>query len=180
MIPAGTKFIAINTDDRFNRVWTIEEINAFSNSWARYDDTEYTSVSPYAFSISPFVIPNNSFNIINHSINSSVEYYDGTKIKCEFENDVYVITVAFKAKMSTANGYMDLYLEGGNGTPYDRVRNTIVFPKGNNVEHAYSTTFQYYADDDVILNGLTLKGLASHSGEIYEVIYFIQRTQRFG
>jgi hypothetical protein len=75
---------------------------------------------------------------------------------------------------------MELYLEGGNVTPYDRVRNTIVFPKGNNVEHAYSTTFQYYADDDVILNGLTLKGLASHSGEIYEVIYFIQRTQRFG
>jgi hypothetical protein len=137
-------------------------------------------VSPYSFSTSPFVIPNNSFNIINHSINSSIDYYNGTKIKCEFENDVYVITVAFKAKISNANGYMELYLEGGNGTPYDRVRNTIVFPKGNNVEHVYSTTFQYYADDDVILNGLTLKGLASHSGEIYEVIYFIQRTQRFG
>jgi hypothetical protein len=28
MIPAGTKFIAINTDDKFNRVWTIEEITA--------------------------------------------------------------------------------------------------------------------------------------------------------
>lgn len=28
MIPAGTKFIAINTDDRFNRVWTIEEITS--------------------------------------------------------------------------------------------------------------------------------------------------------
>ena len=26
MIPAGTKFIAINTDNKFNRVWTIEEI----------------------------------------------------------------------------------------------------------------------------------------------------------
>ena len=26
MIPSGTKFIAINTDSKFNRVWTVEEI----------------------------------------------------------------------------------------------------------------------------------------------------------
>ena len=157
MIPAGTKFIAINTDDRFNRVWTIDEINAFGNSWARYDDTQYTSLSPFLFSSTDQAIPNNAGNIIDHSLNSSVQYYDGSKVYAEFENDVYIMTIAFKAKISNANGYMDIFLEGGNGTPYDRVRTTITFPKGNNVEHTYSTMFQYYADDDVVLNGLTLK-----------------------
>ena len=180
MIPAGTKFIAINTDNQFNRVWTIEEINAFGNSWARYDDTQYTSASPYAFTAAEFAVPNNAGNIIDHAINSAIDYYDGSKIYAEFENDVYIMTIAFKAKISNANGYMEVFLEGGNGTPYDRVRDTFAFPKGNNVEHTYSIIFQYYADDDVVANGLTLKALPSDSGEIYDIIYFIQRTQRFG
>jgi hypothetical protein len=72
---------------------------------------------------------------------------------------------------------MELYLEGGNGTPYDRIRDIITFPKGNNVEHSYAKTFQYYSDDDVITNGLSIKILASHSGQLHDVIYFIQRTQ---
>jgi len=81
------------------------------------------------------------------------------------------------AKLSNANGYLDLFLEGGNGTPYDRVRDTITFPKGNNVEHVFAKTFQFYADEDVITNGLEVKIEASDSGSIYDIIYFIQRTQ---
>jgi hypothetical protein len=72
---------------------------------------------------------------------------------------------------------MDLFLEGGNGTPYDRIRETITFPKGANSEHSFAKTFQYYADEDVVTNGLEVKLQASHSGNIHDVIYFIQRTQ---
>ncbi|MFY7936382.1 MAG: hypothetical protein ACOVOQ_03315, partial [Flavobacterium sp.] len=53
----------------------------------------------------------------------------------------------------------------------------ITFPKGNNVEHTYAKTFQYYADADTVANGLNVKMQASHSGSIHDVIYFIQRTQ---
>lgn len=42
MIPAGTKFIAINTDAAFNRVWTIEEI---ANAIALSDNAGVTEVS---------------------------------------------------------------------------------------------------------------------------------------
>ena len=73
--------------------------------------------------------------------------------------------------------YFDIYLQGGNGTPYERVRDIIVFPKGNDVEHTYTKQFQYYSDSDVVTNGLSVKMLPSDSGEIYDVIYFIQRTQ---
>ena len=145
--------------------------------WARYDDTQYTSVSPKTFTTTEFVVPNNKGNVIDNHIHSNVEYYANNKIKAENENDVYLITISFKAKISNANGYMDLFLEGGNGTPYDRIRDILVFPKGANNEHSYAKTFQYYADEDVITNGIEIKIKASHSGSIYDVIYFIQRTQ---
>ena len=145
--------------------------------WARYDDTQYTSASPYSFTTTAFTIPNNKGNVIDTNINSAIDYYSGNKLRAEFENDVYIVTIAFKAKISNANGHVDIYLEGGNGTPYDRVRDIITFPKGNNVEHTYAKTFQYYADEDVVTNGLSVKMQASHSGSIHDVIYFIQRTQ---
>jgi hypothetical protein len=149
--------------------------------WARYDDTQYTTLSPYNFSAeTEFTIPNNAGNVINTHIHSTVPFYDGanSKVYAENENDVYIITVAFKAKLSNANGFVEMSMEGGNGTPYDRIKNTIVFPKGNDVEHSYAINFQYYADADVVANGLTLKLLPSHAGSIYEVIYFVQCTQK--
>lgn len=145
--------------------------------WARYDDTQYTSTSPYSFTASAFTIPNNKGNVIDTHIHSEIDYYASNKLKAEFDADVYIVTIAFKASISNANGHIDLYLEGGNGTPYDRVRDVITFPKGNDVEHTYAKTFQYYADEDVVTNGLSVKMLPSHSGTIYDVIYFIQRTQ---
>ena len=145
--------------------------------WARYDDTQYTSASPYSFSTTDFTIPNNKGNVIDSHIHSDIDYYSSNKLRAEFENDVYIITIAFKAQISNANGYVDLYLEGGNVTPYDRVKDTITFPKGANSEHTFAKTFQYYADEDVVTNGLSVKMKASHSGNIHDVIYFIQRTQ---
>ena len=145
--------------------------------WARYDDTQYTTASPYSFNTTAFVVPNNKGNVLDLHIHSDTDFYANNKLKAEFANDVYIITIAFKAKISKANEWMELYLEGGNGTPYDRVRDIIIFPKGNNVEHSYAKTFQYYADSDVVTNGISVKMLASAPGEIYDVIYFIQRTQ---
>lgn len=159
-----TKKVAINT------------ISGTNFGWGRYDDTQYTAGSPYSFTSTPFIVPNNAGNIID---NTDFTFYSSGKLRAENENDVYVITIAFKAQISNANGYMDLYLEGGNGTPYDRIKDTITFPKGANTEHTFAKTFQYYADEDVITNGLSIKIDSSHSGNIHDVIYFIQRTLKY-
>jgi hypothetical protein len=145
--------------------------------WARYDDTQYTTASPYSFNTTAFVVPNNSGNIINSHIHSDAAFYSNNKLRAEFENDVYIITISFKAKISNANGHIELYLQDGGNTPYDKIRDIITFPKGNNVEHSYTKIFQYYADADFVANGLNVKMLANHSGSIYDIIYFIQRTQ---
>ena len=145
--------------------------------WARYDDTQYTTASPYSFNTTAFIVPNNSGNIINSHIHSDAAFYSTNKLRAEFENDVYIVTISFKAKISNANGHIELYLQDGGATPYDKVRDIITFPKGNNVEHSYAKTFQYYADADFVANGLNVKMLASHSGQLHDVIYFIQRTQ---
>lgn len=159
-----TKKIAINT------------ISGANFGWGRYDDTQYTNASPYAFGTSAFVVPNNAGNIID---NTDFAFYSSNELRAENVDDVYIITIAFKAQISNANGYMDIYLESGNGTPYDRVRDTITFPKGANQEHTFAKTFQYYADSFVVANGLSVKMDASHSGNIHDVIYFIQRTLKY-
>jgi len=94
--------------------------------WARYDDTQYDSNSPYAFTANDFIVPNNSGNIINSHIHSNTAFYYNDKLRAEFENDVFIITIAFKAKTGKANEHIELYLEGGGTTPYDRVKDVKV------------------------------------------------------
>jgi hypothetical protein len=65
--------------------------------WARYDDTQYTSASPYSFTTTAFTVPNNKGNVIDSHIYSEIDYYASNKLKAEFENDVYIVTIAFKA-----------------------------------------------------------------------------------
>jgi hypothetical protein len=160
---------------------SVNELYDERSGWARYDDTQYTSALPYVITgETPFTVSNNAGSVINNEIHSAVPFYDAStqKIQAEGENDVYILTFAFKAKIENANGYMDVYLEGGNGTPYERVHQTVAFPRGNNVEHTFAINLVYYADSDVVTNGLSLKVEASHNGNIYDVIYFVQCTQK--
>jgi hypothetical protein len=91
------------------------------------------------------------------------------------------MTIVFKYQAPNANQtYLEIHFEGGNGTPYDRIRDTITFPKGNDTAHDYHGVFQYYADANFITNGsqwnITAVGGAA---QIWDVIYFIQKTQNY-
>jgi len=150
------------------------------NGWARYDDTEYNSSNKLTLSDGvEVVLPNNAGAV--YRSHPSIAFYNGStqKVLAINENDVYQITVVFRCSAANANQtYLSLHFEGGNGTPYDRIRSDINFPKGNDVDHDFHQMFQYYTDADFVTNGTDWK-ITSNGGsaKIWDIIYFIQRTQ---
>ena len=151
--------------------------------WARYDDNLYTSSNKFTISTGQTVtLPNNAYTVYEDYINSSVSFYtDGItpKIHVENEGDVYVMTVVFYYSAANANQtYGHISLDSTVGTPYERVSKDFYFPKGNNTLHRFHEVFQYYADVDFVTNGNKWTVTAT-GGEIkiWDIIYFIQRTQ---
>jgi hypothetical protein len=149
-----------------------------SLGWTRYDDSEYTSSNKLTLSDqAEVVMPNNANTIIRS--NSNLDFYNGTskKILGINENDTYMFTFAFKAQTPNANQtHLDWRLVGSG--EIERVAGVVVFHKGNDVEQNEHILVQYYTDSTFVTDGVQLK-IQSHgnSAEIWDVIYFIQRTQ---
>lgn len=172
-----------SNDDNATKSYTLSELKNYFNTgidlplgWGRYDDTLHLiSNKKTLTALSDNLVPNNKGNVIELG---DFSFYNGSKLLSEIENSCYLLTIAFKASISNANGYAELKLNGGNGTPYERVTDTIVFPKGSNVEHSFSKVFQYYSDEDVVTNGLSVVVNPSHTMLMWDIIFFVQRTQK--
>lgn len=151
--------------------------------WARYDDNEYTSSNKLTVAQDTTVtLPNNAATVYNTYINSSIPFYqDGANPKIRVENlgDVYAMTVVFRYSAANANQtYGHISLDSTGSTPYERVAKDFYFPKGNGTVHNFHEVFQYYADADFITNGNKWTVTATGGPiQIWDIIYFIQRTQ---
>ena len=150
--------------------------------WTRYDDTVYTSSNKLALADGVQVtLPNNGGNIVRSY--TGIDYYDNStqKVLADTLNNVYLFTVTFKYSAPNANQtFLRLQLEGGNGTPYERVGQDITVGKGNDVTHEFHSVFQYYVDSEFVTNGATWK-LTAEGGTavVWDIIYFIQKTQSY-
>ena len=170
-------------------VWNGEWVKIYPQSgigsglgWTRYDDGQYTSVSKLSLALdTETVLPNNAASVYRSY--TGIDYYNSStqKVTADNVNDTYVMTVVFKYSAPNANQtYLEMHFEGGNGTPYDRIRDTITFPKGNDVEHDHHAVFQYYADSNFISNGSQWKITANGgTAQIWDIIFFIQKTQSY-
>ena len=168
-------------------VWNGEWVKLYPQSgagsglgWARYDDSTYTSSNKLALVDGVTVnLPNDAASVYRSY--TGVDYYNGTRVIADNTNDTYVMTIVFKYSAPNANQtHIDLQFEGGNGTPYDRIRGEATFPKGNDVTHDYHQLFQYYADADFVTNGSYWQITASGgSATVWDIIYFIQKTQSY-
>lgn len=140
--------------------------------WARYDDNEFSVSSPFNFSEGiSFEVPNNAGKVIDlYNLNA----YNGTEFTLE-EGCTYSLTIAFKAHLNTNNGHMTINLNCETDTDYSRIGDVIIFPKGNGVEHTFSRVFNFYVNTNVAIKGLKIIMEGSHSGSLYEVIYFIEK-----
>lgn len=151
--------------------------------WARYDDSTYTSSNKLSLSDGvEVVLPNDAGS--EYKSHSGVDYYNSStqKVLADFENDTYLMTVVFKYSAPNANQtYLEMHFEGGNGTPYDRIRDTITFPKGNDTDHDHHAMFQYYADSNFVSNGSQWKITANGgTATVWDIIFFIQKVQNYG
>lgn len=146
--------------------------------WARYDDTNWTSSNklPLLDGVS-VILNNNAGNVVLSD--DSINYYDNStyKVLADNENELYMVTVVFKYSAPNANQtYIRLQLEGGNGTPYERLGSDIPFPKGNDVTHEYHQVFQYYADSSFVNNGSQWKITSSGgNANVWDIIFFISK-----
>ena len=148
------------------------------NGWARYDDTTYTSSNKLTLADGvEVVLPNNAGAV--YRSHPSITFYNSStqKILGVNENDVYFLTVAFKASAANANQtFLEYNLEGTG--QISRVAGTMTFPRGNDVEHIENILMQYYTDADFVANGVDLKfNSIGGDSKIWDIIYFIQRTQ---
>ena len=174
--------VAIVNQNETKKV-TASQLSSYSQlGWARYDDSQYTSLSKLSLVDGVQVtLPNNA-----NTITRSPEGYDffnavTQKITAESENDTYVVTVVFKASSAnTNNTHLDFQLVNGGVTGYERIHKSLAFYKGNNTEQNFHEVFQFYADADFVANGATIKITADGgTANVWDIIFFIQRTQRY-
>jgi hypothetical protein len=171
-------------------VWTVyngEWVKLYPQSgvgtglgWTRYDDDQYTSASKLSLADGVEInLPNNAAD--TYRSYTGIDYYNGTRILADNLNDVYILTIAFRCSAANANQtFLRLQLDAENGTPYERVGVDIAFPRGNNIEHEFHQVLQYYADQNFVDNGSLLKIMASGgTAKIWDIIYFIQKTQSY-
>lgn len=157
------------------------QTGATNLGWARYDDTQYTSLSKLTLvEDTEVVLSNNGGNVVRS--HSSIDFYNSStqKILGINENDVYIFTLAFKASAANANQtFLEYNLEGSG--QISRVAGTIAYPKGNDEEHVENIMMQYYTDATFVSDGVQLKvNSVGGNSLIWDVIYFIQRTQNAG
>lgn len=152
--------------------------------WCRYQDTQYTGVNDATKVILSdgikVTLPNNGGTTTKS--NDSLSFYDNStqKLNVENVNDVYIITVEFKASASnTQQTHLDLTVE--NGGIIENLEMVIPFYKGNNTTQQEHKMIQYYATSSFVSDGASLE-IKSHGGaaKIWDIQYFIQRTQNGG
>ena len=151
-----------------------------SAGWARYIDTEYTAAAPLSLATDTLtILPNNKGTVIRS--HSSIDFYQNgvdQKIYGQNLNDVYILTVQFKAQAPNANQtHLDLTIENGGGN-IQNLEIALAYIKGNATPQFFHNVFHYYIDQNFLDNGASV-GINSHGGTstIWDIEYFIQRTQ---
>ena len=147
--------------------------------WVRYNDTVWTSSNKLPLLDGVEVVLSNNGGSIQRS-HAGIDYYDTTNYKLTGEvlNNVYMLTIAFKASAPNANQtHLDIYIGEGD---YRRLDVALMFAKGNDETQNFHNVYQYYVDQNFVDNGAQIKIMADGGGAlVWDIIYFIQKTQNY-
>ena len=113
-----------------------------SLGWARYIDTQYTSLSPLSLATDTLtVLPNNAGTVTKS--HTSIDCYQNgvnSKICGQNLNDVYLITIEWKAQAPNANQtHLNLSIANGGGL-IENLDVSLAYIKGNAII-SYSNLF---------------------------------------
>lgn len=147
--------------------------------WARISDTQYNSSNKLELDDGQWVVlPNNAGNVVT---NNGDSYYDSVTKKFESTtvNDVYVLTLVFKAQtINTVNCHLDIRMTGPG--EIDRIAKSLDYYKGNNTTQSFHEVIQYYTDADFVTNGAQIEIKSDgRDSDIWDITYFIQKTQSY-
>tara|TARA_R110000803_G_C11943551_1_gene316870 strand:- start:220 stop:843 length:624 start_codon:yes stop_codon:yes gene_type:complete len=148
--------------------------------WVRYDDTQYTELNKLQLADQVTIpMPNNGGNIVRSEL--GLDYYNPItgKVISNAVNNVYVVTVVFKMSSANANQtHIDFSMSGYGDL--NRVNMVMPFYKGNDTPQNAHSMVQFYTDQDFVDNGANFQ-IQAHGGtaKIWDIIYFIQKTQSY-
>lgn len=147
------------------------------NGYARYDGTISFS-NDTEVTISDGVSVTLMDTISNTLTYNSVNPYSSNKFNFASNNELYMLSVVFKASAANTNStHIELNFDVSGNTDYTRLSKSIMFYKGNDEVDNFHEVFQFYTDADLVSDGMSLNiNPVGGSIKYGDVIYFIQRV----
>jgi hypothetical protein len=184
-ITSGDRVIGTDETGNITKNYTVESLTSFvlPFGFVRYDGTQSFSDGSETTVVnggSATMIDTDPAPVVSFKgLNVYFTPDGGAKPLFNFDaiNQVYLLTVVFKARTSNTNAaHIDLKFSVSGNTSYTRLSKSIDFYKGNNEIQNFHEVFQFYTDQDLVDNGMSLWFEAYGASVDYgDVIYFIQR-----
>ena len=150
------------------------------NGWASYNDGQYTSASPFTVSNgSTVTLPNNAAaSQVDQLPDDALSFYNGTILQAINNGDAYVWGIRFTVEPSANNASIECGIDigGDQGIIFNDSRRLT---RGVGEANPISFTFSGFSRSVFLANGGTVKVTAEDGNlDIYDIVFFIERTHR--
>lgn len=155
------------------------------SAWAFYDDSTYTVGSPLVVDGARTQVTIDGLGAFTEKRflpADTTDFWSNNRIWPGEAGEAYNLRLDFTAKIADANGWMDVELDIGDGSPIIViVDTTAVFPKGNNAYHPFSIALPIFCLETFVANGGALYFNTEESVDtvtIYNIGLLIQRVNK--
>lgn len=153
-----------------------------STGWAFYEDSQYTTGSPFVVNSGvTAALPNNkALTEITTQLppDSPDGFYDGTVITPTNNGDKYTLSIRFKARSSATNGAYSLKLDIGGAQGIISEASSALL-RGASAENFVEVDFTVFSGPTFVANGGTLlfESITGNTS-IYDIAYLIARDHK--
>lgn len=149
--------------------------------WANYEDSQYTELSPQSFPAGVrTLLTNNTGGAQTNEeyLNEPSPLWANDKIMPAQIGDAYDLRISFKAKSATADNFLTLELDIGDGSPVVIFGESRRLLKTAGTENRVAFAIPIFALDTFILNGGKIYVTANADIDVYETGILLIKTFR--